>query len=65
MTPDGKPFIGRLGSCENAYVSAGHGMMGVTLAPGSASALTELILRDRLSPDLNTFSPNRFSKDKH
>ena len=64
MTPDGKPFIGRLGTCENAYVSAGHGMMGVTLAPGTASALTELILRDRLSPDLNTFSPRRFTKHK-
>ena len=65
MTPDGKPFIGRLGTLQNAYVSAGHGMMGVTLAPGTASALTDLILRDRLSPDLNTFSPNRFTKQKH
>ena len=65
MTPDGKPFIGRLGPTENAYVSAGHGMMGVTLAPGTARALTDLILRDRLSPDLNAFSPNRFTKHKH
>jgi D-amino-acid dehydrogenase len=35
-------------------------MLGVTLAPGSAAALTELILRDRLTPNLNTFSPARF-----
>jgi D-amino-acid dehydrogenase len=60
MTPDGKPIIGRLGELTNAYVSTGHGMLGVTLAPGSAAALTDLILRDRLSPDLNTFSPARF-----
>lgn len=60
MTPDGKPIIGRLGALTNAYVSTGHGMLGVTLAPGSAAALTDLIVRDRLSPDLNTFSPARF-----
>jgi len=60
MTPDGKPIIGRLGDLTNAYVSTGHGMLGVTLAPGTAGALTDLILRDRLSPDLNTFSPARF-----
>ncbi|MFV0459273.1 MAG: NAD(P)/FAD-dependent oxidoreductase [Actinomycetales bacterium] len=60
MTPDGKPVIGRLGGLRNAFVSAGHAMLGVTLAPGSATALTDLILRDRLSPDLNTFSPARF-----
>jgi D-amino-acid dehydrogenase len=60
MTPDGKPIIGRLGDLTNAYVSTGHGMLGVTLAPGSAAALTELILRDRLSPNLNPFSPARF-----
>ena len=60
MTPDGKPIIGRLGDLTNAYVSAGHGMLGVTLAPGTAAALTDLVLRDRLSPNLNTFNPARF-----
>jgi D-amino-acid dehydrogenase len=60
MTPDGKPIIGALTGLRNAYVSTGHGMLGVTLAPGTAAALTDLILRDRLSPDLNTFSPKRF-----
>ena len=60
MTPDGKPIIGRLADLTNAYVSTGHGMLGVTLAPGTAAALTDLVLRDRLSPNLNTFSPARF-----
>jgi len=41
--------------------ATGHGMLGVTLAPGTAAALTDLILRGRLSPDLNTFSPRRFT----
>jgi D-amino-acid dehydrogenase len=60
MTPDCKPLIGRHGELTNSYFSTAHGMLGVTLAPGSAAALTDLILRDRLSPDLNTFSPARF-----
>ena len=34
--------------------------IGVTLAPGTAAALADLILRDRMSPNLNTFSPARF-----
>jgi D-amino-acid dehydrogenase len=61
MTPDGKPIIGQLGDLTNTYVSTGHGMLGVTLAPGTAAALSDLILRGRLSPDLNTFSPRRFT----
>lgn len=60
MTPDGLPIMGRLGSLTNAFVSTGHGMLGVTLAPGSAAAMTDLILRDRLSPLLEPFSPARF-----
>ena len=62
MTPDGKPIIGQLGRLTNTYVSTGHGMLGVTLAPGTAVALTDLILRGRLSPNLNTFSSDRFGR---
>lgn len=61
MTPDGKPIIGQLGDLTNTYVSTGHGMLGVTLAPGTAAALTDLILRGHLSPVLNAFSPHRFT----
>lgn len=62
MTPDGMPIIGRLGRLENTYVSTGHGMLGVTLAPGTASALTDLILRGRTSPALRPFAPSRFGR---
>lgn len=62
MTPDGKPIIGRLGQLRNTYVSTGHGMLGVTLAPGTAAALTDLILRHHMSPNLITFSPQRFRR---
>jgi D-amino-acid dehydrogenase len=60
MTPDGLPVIGRLGTWENAYVSSGHAMLGLTLAPTSALALSRLILRGESSPVLEPFRSDRF-----
>jgi D-amino-acid dehydrogenase len=65
MTPDGMPVIGALGSLSNTFVSTGHGMLGVTLAPGSASALTDLILRDKKTPALLPFTSARFLRRGH
>ncbi|MFC7490284.1 MULTISPECIES: NAD(P)/FAD-dependent oxidoreductase [unclassified Knoellia] len=62
MTPDGLPIIGRLGRLVNAYVATGHGMLGVTLAPGTAAALTELILRGVSAPVLEPFAASRFRR---
>ncbi|MFD1213014.1 NAD(P)/FAD-dependent oxidoreductase [Arthrobacter sp. GCM10027362] len=60
MTPDGLPVIGRLGDLENTYVSTGHGMMGITLAPGTAAALADLVVRGRTAPALQPFGADRF-----
>ena len=65
MTPDGMPVIGALGSLSNTFVSTGHGMLGVTLAPGSAAALTNLILTGRKSPALLPFTSARFLPRNH
>jgi D-amino-acid dehydrogenase len=62
MTPDGMPIIGRLGDFANAYVSTGHAMQGITLGPGSAQALSTLILHGDLPDVLLPFSPARFSR---
>ena len=62
MTPDGLPIIGRLGALTNAYVSTGHGMQGITLGPGSAVALSTLVLRGQLPDVLLPFSPARFTR---
>ena len=40
MTPDGLPVIGRLGNLDNAFNSCGYAMLGVTLAPSSAVAIS-------------------------
>jgi D-amino-acid dehydrogenase len=60
MTPDGLPVIGVLPGLSNAYVSTGHGMLGVTLAPGSALALSDLVLHGERRPVLAPFDPARF-----
>lgn len=60
MTPDGLPILGRLGELENAYVSTGHAMLGLTLAPASAAAISGLVLRGETSPSLERFSADRF-----
>jgi D-amino-acid dehydrogenase len=60
MTPDGLPVIGAFPGTANAFVSTGHGMLGVTLAPGSALALTDLVLHGTRRPELDPFDPARF-----
>lgn len=60
MTPDGMPIIGRLPGTANAYVSGGHGMLGITLGPGTSRALAEVILGRGYPPRLLPFSPGRF-----
>jgi D-amino-acid dehydrogenase len=60
MTPDGIPAIGRLPGTSNTFVSTGHGMLGVTLAAGSARALTALVVHGTRSPQLAPFDPARF-----
>jgi D-amino-acid dehydrogenase len=62
MTPDGMPIIGHLGDFDNVFVSTGHGMQGITLGPGSAMALTDLVLHGHQPEVLNPFTPARFTR---
>lgn len=62
MTPDGLPVIGPLPGVDGVWVSSGHGMMGVTLAPGSAEALTTAVLDGRTPEVLAPFDPARFAR---
>lgn len=48
-TPDSLPFLGPIPGHDGVFVAAGHGMLGVTLAPASAEALTTMIV-DRVVP---------------
>ena len=44
MLPDGLPLIDRIPHLDNAYVATAHAMLGVTLAPTTASALRDFIV---------------------
>jgi glycine/D-amino acid oxidase-like deaminating enzyme len=43
MLPDGLPVLDRVPSTSNAFVSTGHGMLGITLAPASGKALASYV----------------------
>jgi D-amino-acid dehydrogenase len=58
-TPDGLPLIGEVPGRPGLYVAAGHGMLGVTLAPATAALLAPLVLHGRAAPELAPFDPGR------
>lgn len=43
MTPDGIPYIGRVGTGRHVFVAAGHNMEGLTLAPATGSVVADLL----------------------
>jgi D-amino-acid dehydrogenase len=57
--PDSLPVIGRVPSVDGVFVATGHGMLGITLAPSTAEALTPLVLEDELRPELEPFRADR------
>jgi D-amino-acid dehydrogenase len=59
MTADGLPVIGELPGRPGLFVAAGHGMLGVTLAPATAALLAPLILRGAAAQELAPFDPAR------
>lgn len=63
MTADGVPIIGQLKKVPNVYVAGGHGMLGLTMGPGTGKILADMISgrKTRLSDErLKLISPNRF-----
>lgn len=60
MTPDGLPIIGRIPGLGNAWVATGHGMLGVTLGPGTGRALAQAITSGHPPEVLAPFDPQRF-----
>ncbi|GAB3172308.1 NAD(P)/FAD-dependent oxidoreductase [Telluribacter humicola] len=59
-SPDGLPYIGRVDGYTNVVVATGHGMMGVSLGPGTGKLVSELVLGQPASMDCQAFEPRRF-----
>lgn len=64
MTPDGLPIVGKVNRFDNAFVASGHGMLGLTLAPGTAELVAAHVLGDPLSQAAQSITPQRFSNPK-
>jgi glycine/D-amino acid oxidase-like deaminating enzyme len=60
LLPDSLPVIDRVPGHDNAFVSTGHGMLGITLAPASGRALSDYILSGRRPAVLAPFRADRF-----
>ncbi|SEE22582.1 D-amino-acid dehydrogenase [Rhodococcus jostii] len=54
-TPDSLPFIGPVPDHTGLYVAAGHGMLGVTLAPATAEGLAEMLTTHRIPEPMLPF----------
>ncbi|MFD3400906.1 NAD(P)/FAD-dependent oxidoreductase [Kribbella sp. NPDC058693] len=59
-TPDSLPLIGAIPGRRGLYVATGHGMLGLTLAPGTARHVVPLMLDDVRSRELRPFAPERY-----
>ncbi|HEX9888060.1 MAG TPA: FAD-dependent oxidoreductase [Nitriliruptorales bacterium] len=62
MAPDGLPIMGRAPGLDNTFVSTGHAMLGITLAPASGVAMAELMLSGRTPEVLEPFGLERFGR---
>jgi D-amino-acid dehydrogenase len=51
MTSDGVPFIDQLPGLENAWVAAGHNMLGLSMAPATGQLVAELV--DGVKPSID------------
>jgi D-amino-acid dehydrogenase len=60
MSPDGLPIVGHVPGDERVLVAVGHGMLGITLAPHTATALVRLARGESLGPDGEAMRPERF-----
>lgn len=56
MTEHGEPFVSSVPTVNGVWVGAGHSFWGITLGPGTGKVLSEMILGENLSADINQLS---------
>ena len=60
MCVDDLPIIGRATGWDNLYMATGHGMLGISTAPGTGRLIADMILGRQLPFDPRPFSLERF-----
>ena len=61
VTPDGLPYLGRIRRFRNAFVAAGHAMLGISLAAVTGKLVGEIVQGRQPSIDIHLLSPDRFA----
>ncbi|GGH42126.1 amino acid dehydrogenase [Dyadobacter endophyticus] len=59
-SPDGLPYLGYSKKLSNLIVAGGHGMMGISLGPGTGKIVAELAERVKPSVDVALYDPERY-----
>jgi D-amino-acid dehydrogenase len=62
MAPDGMPIVGRAEHDDRLIVATGHGVLGITLAPGAGEQVATLAGGGDLDPSLSVLRPGRFRR---
>ncbi len=60
-SPDGMPYVGAAMKFDNLFVSTGHAMMGMSLAPASGLIISEMISNGRSDLYHQKIDPNRYN----
>ncbi|WP_082549902.1 NAD(P)/FAD-dependent oxidoreductase [Mesorhizobium sp. Root157] len=63
--PDSLPVIGRARCTPDVIYAFGHGHLGMTGAPMTATLVSELIAGEKTSIDITPFAPARFGDRSH
>ena len=59
-SPDGLPYLGRVGRYPNLSVATGHAMMGLSLGPITGKLMAEILSDQKPSIDLALLNPDRY-----
>jgi D-amino-acid dehydrogenase len=60
MVPDGKPIIGRPPGLDNVLLAAGHGMLGLSMAPATGKLVAEVLSGQEPHVDPAPYAVTRF-----
>lgn len=61
VTPDGLPYIGKVGQYSNLTFAGGHAMLGLSAAAATGKLIEEILSHKKTTIDLTAFSVERFS----
>jgi D-amino-acid dehydrogenase len=60
-TPDGLPIIGHAPRFSNLILAAGHGMLGIAMAPITGALVADILAEEQPSIDIEPLRATRFS----